>query len=188
MVPSFPLHIELKVPVLMRFAEEGDLEHMEWFGTFSHDRHIIRDAYERQLRGEGLMLIAEVQGFPAGQLWIDPVERHDERIGIIWAFRVFPFFRRTGLGSRLMDAAEGLLASRGYTTAMVEVDISNDGARRLYERRGYAVVDTVFPEIEVSHQDGTRETIRAHRLVMHKPLGEVPLGRMPATPSAERRA
>lgn len=174
MAHLFPHSFELSVPVTMRQAEEHDLELMEWFGIFTHDRHVIRDTWERQVRGEGLMLVADVKGYPVGQLWIDPVSERDSAVAIIWAFRVFPFFRGTGLGSRLMDAAEELIGSRGFAAAEVSVDICNDGARRLYERRGYRVIRTDFPIVELSHPDGSREEVRAHRLVMRKPLTGAP--------------
>ena len=44
----------------------------EWFGLFTDHRKMILAAYDSQERGEALMLVAETQGFPVGQVWHHP--------------------------------------------------------------------------------------------------------------------
>jgi ribosomal protein S18 acetylase RimI-like enzyme len=50
---------------------------------------------------------------------------------------VLPEFRGTGLGTRLLDAVEDELDRQGITEVIVGIVAGNDGARRLYERRGF---------------------------------------------------
>jgi ribosomal protein S18 acetylase RimI-like enzyme len=104
---------------------------------FTHDRHIIEDSYQRQLRGENLMLVADINGFPAAQAWVDLERKRDQDIGIIWAVRVLPLLQGLGLGTRLINIAESLLANRGIGISELSVEQTNVGAHRLYERLGY---------------------------------------------------
>ena len=56
-------------------------------------------------------------------------------------FFVLPDRRNAGIGTRLTLAAERLVAERGHDRCSIGVSISNDGARRLYERLGYRLAD-----------------------------------------------
>ncbi len=46
-------------------------------------------------------------------------------------------FRGAGLGSRLLDEIDAELARQGITEVIVGLMPGNDGAQRLYERRGF---------------------------------------------------
>jgi GNAT superfamily N-acetyltransferase len=50
---------------------------------------------------------------------------------------VVPGLRSTGIGSRLLDAAERLARLNGHRRLGMSVDVANTRARALYERRGY---------------------------------------------------
>jgi ribosomal protein S18 acetylase RimI-like enzyme len=50
---------------------------------------------------------------------------------------VLPELRNTGLGTRMLDAVEAELARQGITEVIVGLIPGNDGAQRLYERRGF---------------------------------------------------
>jgi ribosomal protein S18 acetylase RimI-like enzyme len=54
----------------------------------------------------------------------------------------YPRHRGHGHGSRLLDIAEEIARSEGYRRMSVIVAGDNTGARRLYERKGYAEVAT----------------------------------------------
>lgn len=54
---------------------------------------------------------------------------------------VAPELRRRGVGSALVDAAIREAAGRGATEIYLEVRESNEGARLLYERHGFEVVN-----------------------------------------------
>src|SRR4051794_19281988 len=61
----------VELDVTIRQCEETDLSAMEWFGMFAQDRQIIREAFLEQEKGMSVILIAVVNGLPAGQVWID---------------------------------------------------------------------------------------------------------------------
>lgn len=130
---TFRVSAEVKI----RACREEDLGDLEWFGKFTPHREIIRGTFEEQRRGRALMLIAEMNRFPAGQAWIDLARPERERTGVIWAVRVLPPLRGTGIGTRLIAAAELALRDRGLRWAELTVEKDNPEARRLYERLGY---------------------------------------------------
>jgi ribosomal protein S18 acetylase RimI-like enzyme len=63
----------------------------------------------------------------------------DATRGLVHDLYVAPAWRDAGVGGRLLDAAERALADAGADVLAVEAMAGNDGARRLYERRGYEV-------------------------------------------------
>jgi ribosomal protein S18 acetylase RimI-like enzyme len=125
--------------VTIRRCAEQDLPGLEWYGRFAPHREIIRAAYDAQCRGDGDMLVADVNGFPAGQVWIDLMRYRAQRIGVLWAVRVYPFLCSLGIGRRLVEVAEQRLRALGYVAAELGVERDNPGARRLYERLGYVI-------------------------------------------------
>jgi hypothetical protein len=60
----------LQMQVIFRLAEREDLPKLEWYGKYTHFRRVFERTYEEQLRGRRLMLLADVNGFPIGQLFI----------------------------------------------------------------------------------------------------------------------
>lgn len=139
-----PGSFDLKLPVHVRQATREDVPRLEWFGQYTHFRNLIRRAYKEQARGSRLMLVADFNGFPVGQVFIqlaggntrlaDGAER-----AYLYAFRVLLPFRGLGIGTHLMYRAEGELTVRGYRRVTIAVAKDNFGARRLYERLGYAI-------------------------------------------------
>jgi ribosomal protein S18 acetylase RimI-like enzyme len=59
------------------------------------------------------------------------------RIGEIESLVVLPEHRGRGLGSELLDRLERELRDQGVSDLVIGVLPGNDGAIRLYERRGY---------------------------------------------------
>lgn len=74
--------------------------------------------------------------------------RMDVDRGAIETLYVAPDHRGQGIGSRLLERAERVLAAENLTTVSLEVMAENEDARRFYEERGY----------------------RVHRVGMEKPL------------------
>ena len=131
MKTRFSLELELKI----RQCPCQDLPRLEWFGLYTEHRQLIEDAFRRQQAGEVNMLVADLDGFPVGQAWLDLSARAADLVGVIWALRVLPVLRNHGIGTRLMIAAERLLTERGYSE--LTVDQQEPRSRRLYERLGY---------------------------------------------------
>ena len=62
------------------------------------------------------------------------------RLGHVYTVNVHPSERGKGLGLRLMDEAEARLRAMGMKAVVLEVNVENDAAIRLYEKGGYKLV------------------------------------------------
>jgi ribosomal protein S18 acetylase RimI-like enzyme len=68
----------------------------------------------------------------------------------IWGMWVAPDSRRRGIANRLLDAAELWAAASQAHTATLWVHRTNDEAKMVYERRGYALIGATDRPAEVS--------------------------------------
>lgn len=158
------------VEVSLRLAVEDDLPLLEWFGWFARHRAIIHEAYERQRRGDNLMLLGVAAGFPVAQVWVD-LERHRQQDGaLLWAVRVLPGLQRAGLGARLVRRAEMLAAERGASWVELGVEKDNPDARRFYGRLGYETTGELHEHFDYVTPDGRKERSRLDEWVMRKDL------------------
>jgi ribosomal protein S18 acetylase RimI-like enzyme len=174
--------------VTIRRCAEQDLPGLEWYGRFSPHREIIRSAYDAQCRGDGHMLIADVNGFPAGQVWIDLARYRAQRIGVLWAVRVYPFLCSLGIGRRLVEVAEQRLRELGYVGAELGVERDNPDARRLYERLGYVIEREARVAFSYTPPwGGAPVTEKLDQLIMRKRLRRY-RRRLPQRPPARRAA
>jgi len=83
--------------------------------------------------------------------------------GHIITIDVIAEVRRMGVGSALLDAAEGKLRENGAATVELETAVNNEAAIRFYKQKGYFVEKTVRGYYS-NHLDA---------LVMNKALTEV---------------
>lgn len=148
---------EAALPITIRRCEPDDLPKLEWFGMFAMHREIIRDAFARQERGENLMLVADANGFPVGQVWTDFARHAAEHAAFIWAMRVLPLVQCCGIGAQLMRAAETAAQSRGCVTLQLGVEKTNVSARRFYERNGYELFDELREQYSFRPPDSPNE-------------------------------
>jgi len=132
----------LTLPVSIRFALRDDLPNLEWFGLHTPHREILANAFRMQERGTGALLVADVNGFPAGQICVDFARKRHLRRATLWALRVFQPFRKQGLGTRLMAAAERAVLAHGFGEAELGVDRDNAGVLAFYDRLGYVPCGT----------------------------------------------
>lgn len=167
----------LTFEVVIRVVHESDLEGLEWYGLFWRHREIIQRTFDAQQRGSALMLMADLNGFPVGQVWIDFDRLGDEGTAVLWAVRVYPFLQNTGLGGRLLRAAERVACARGFVRAEIGVEHDNPGARRLYERLGYRVVGQSTSEFTFTRPDGEVESVPLREWHMRKRLAPAASGR-----------
>lgn len=135
--PAAGCRFRLDLELVIRRAGEADLDRLEWFGMHSDHREIIRAAFQRQRLGEVAMLVAALDGYPVGQVWVDFRRPAGSEGASLWAVRVLPPLQRQGIGARLMRAAEGVAAARERCLLTLTVERSNPDARRFYERLGY---------------------------------------------------
>jgi len=134
----------ISVPIFFRTARIEDLPKLEWYGQFTHYRNLFRRAYREQLLGTRLMLIADSNNFPIGHIFLqfvnpDPENHPEMRRAYLYSLRVMEMFRGYGIGTRLIEEAENIIADRDYFMAVIAVSKENYRARRLYERMGYHV-------------------------------------------------
>ncbi len=69
------------------------------------------------------------------------VREEPEGIGLFSTTWVAPEVRRQGLATGLLEAGEGWMRQRGLRAAQTCTATDNSGLRRLYEGRGYGVVE-----------------------------------------------
>lgn len=134
------------LPILFRLAQRSDLSKLEWYGQYSHFRALIRRAFREQTRGRRFMLLADLNGFPIGQIFVQLESNNDQvadgyRRAYLYSFRVMEMFQGQGIGSRLLREAEGMLAARYFQYATLSVAKENERALKLYQRSGYRVFD-----------------------------------------------
>ena len=69
------------------------------------------------------------------------VHREERPYLYIDDFCVTAACRGQGIGNALLDRAEGYAAALGIPAVLLHVERENEGARRLYERRGYRLLE-----------------------------------------------
>lgn len=100
----------------------------------------------RRFRGaRGFVYVAEVggkcAGFVSAQVKTDrALYRTPNRTGVIQEIHVHPAYRRKGVGTALMKAAEAELGRRGCRKIWVWSMAFSTAAHAMYRKRGYKVV------------------------------------------------
>jgi ribosomal protein S18 acetylase RimI-like enzyme len=157
--------LSLQLDVIFRAAEQSDLPKLEWYGQYTHFRRVFQRAYEDQLAGRRLMLLADVNGWPIGQVFmqlesLDDMLASSGRRGYLYSLRVMDAFQRQGLGTALIREAESILISRNYGSVSIAAAKDNPGARRLYERLGFRVFMEDSGRWQyIDHEGHTRQVI-----------------------------
>ncbi len=169
-----PPTVRLAVEVRIRPAEATDLTGLEWFGQYAHYRRLYRDTFHEQQRGQRLMLVADFNGFPVGQVFLQlqssrPTPDNTPRL-YLYALRVLDPFQRMGIGTALLDAAERFAVMRRYGWATIAAGKDNPAARRMYERRGYTVCGEEDGDWSYIDQHGRTRYVHEPCWVLEKPL------------------
>ena len=157
--------ITVQFEIVFRFAEKTDLPKLEWNGEYTHFRRVFQRAYEDQLTGKRLMLLADMGGVPIGQIFIqlDSYENifvQGGKRAYFYSLRVMEMFRGHGIGTALIHEAEAILLDRGYESTSIAAAKDNLGARRLYERLGYKVISEDAGRWQyIDHEGRTRHVV-----------------------------
>jgi GNAT superfamily N-acetyltransferase len=109
------------------------------------EHHWFTDRLARQQRGGGVLLVAWLDGQPAGDVFLDcaPAEEPEVRRHLPGVPRLDhlevpgPLWGR-GMGTALIRSAEDTARQLGYERIALGVGLDNPRARRLYEQLGYA--------------------------------------------------
>ena len=167
--------------VSFRRCRESDLAALEWHGLFTAHRRIIRMAFLRQKRGRNLMLVADANGLPIGQIWIDWTRSRRPSTAMFWAFRVLPWFQGRGIGVKLLEFAEETVRRKKFRAVELGVEKHNLRAARLYERLGYKRVGELKEEFWSVQPDGRRIRHKLDEWLMRKQLEAPSVLGLPAT-------
>jgi ribosomal protein S18 acetylase RimI-like enzyme len=144
MTATIRRQMQLNMVVTFRPAERTDLSKLEWGGEYTHFRRVFQQAFGDQRNGQRLMLIADMNNYPIGHVFIQ-FESYDDssdstgKRGYFYSLRVMTPFQGRGLGTALIHEGERLLREREYESVSIAAAKDNPGARRLYERLGYKV-------------------------------------------------
>src|SRR3954466_8273548 len=102
--------LSLQIDVVIRLAQHEDLPKLEWYGQYTHFRRVFQRAYEDQLAGRRLMLVADIHGWPIGQVFIQLENLDDPGInsgkrGYLYSLRVMDHLQGLGIGTALLREA-----------------------------------------------------------------------------------
>jgi ribosomal-protein-alanine N-acetyltransferase len=87
-----------------------------------------------------IVVVAEAKGALAGFVIVQMEEVRGTRGGYVMTLDVASEWRRQGVATRLMEAAESKAAAAGAGCMLLHVFAGNAGAAQFYERRGYKQV------------------------------------------------
>ena len=126
----------------IRPASAGDLEPLG--AVFAAERRFFADCLARQSGGGGVLLVAWLDGWPAGDVFLNlgpadepEVRRHLTGVPTLVHLEVAGRLQRRGIGTALVGAGEDTARRHGHDRIALGVGLDNHGARRLYERLGY---------------------------------------------------
>lgn len=125
----------------IRPAAPDDRDHLiRVFGQ----RDYFVDCFRRQRRRLGVLLVAWLEGVPVGGCFLrtEPADEAELRehlwgVPLLQHLEVLERRRNRGIGTRLVTAAERVLADQGFDRVALGVEMTNVDALRLYLRLGY---------------------------------------------------
>ncbi|MCA9915667.1 MAG: GNAT family N-acetyltransferase, partial [Anaerolineae bacterium] len=130
--------VDLHLQVRLRVAQREDIPKLEWYGQYLHFRNLFRRTYHEQQAGKRLMLLADLNNFPIGHIFIH-FKTTEEPYAYLYSFRVMEMFQRQGVGTRLIHSAEAIVTQRGLNHVTIAVAKANKDALRLYKRLDYHI-------------------------------------------------
>ena len=137
---------ELFSRLLVRQVTQHDLQALEWDGDYRHFRRLYRDIYHSACQGKAVLWVADLESEGViGQVFVQLASARKELAdgasrAYIYGFRVWPKYRRLGIGGHMLQIVEQDLTLRSFQLATLNVGRENQDARRFYERFGYQVV------------------------------------------------
>ncbi len=122
---------------VIRPAAPDDLDALETIenAVFPGDRLSRRAMRHHVGHRRNVLMVVERDGVILGYALV--ALRSGSALARLYSIALVPEASGTGLGARLLDAAEQAAADRGATAMRLEVRADNTAAIRLYERRRY---------------------------------------------------
>lgn len=169
--PQFEIHLD----VTIRQLKQDDLPKLEWYGQFQHYRRLFMRSYKGQLAGNRIMLVADINGFPVGRLFIQlnsPRSKLSDGFtkAYLYSFQVMEMFRGQHIGTQLIKTAEAILQSKQYKIATIAVTKDNAGGLRLYQRHGYVIYDEEAGHWQYTDHRGVLQSVHEPCWLLHKML------------------
>lgn len=140
MITREPTQFTVNVAINIRPLVATDLPSLEWYGQYTHFRRMYKRTFQDQLAGKRLMLVADLNGYAVGQVFLHLNLRYNsdgQERGYLYSLRVMDHLQGMGIGTRLIRYAEQELAQRGFDWTLISAAKTNPRARQLYERLGY---------------------------------------------------
>lgn len=114
------------------------------FAAALGDGRFLRDRWNRQWSGPGVLFFAWLGTRPAGvvYLWLEkaeepPIREHLPGVALLTHLQVHPELRRSGVGTALVNAVEEHLVELGRERVALAVRTDNPAAAGLYRSLGY---------------------------------------------------
>jgi ribosomal protein S18 acetylase RimI-like enzyme len=146
------------VNVEVRQCTEADLAALLAREPDPARRHLEVERFESQQRGECALLLAWSDGAVVGRVRLRWWSKYIE---VLDALGEFPEINALdawppgeGIGTQVIAVCERVAAERGDEQMGIGVEITNTGARRLYERLGYEPWGDVIDEWSEVDADG----------------------------------
>jgi ribosomal protein S18 acetylase RimI-like enzyme len=127
---------EASMPELAPYVSDAET----WAELSRHYEHLLEKPDTELLLafdGEELVGYALTHVLAVGETFIPDTWRTGERIGELESLSVLPSHRGRGIGGALLDAVDAAFDARGIRDVIVGALAGNEGALRLYERRGF---------------------------------------------------
>ena len=92
------------------------------------------------------LLLAHLEGEPAGYLLAVRIPKADARVGFLFVdeLYVLPPFRRRGVARALVEQVQALAVEMGLAGVRLLVRPENEAARRLYRQCGFTEHEAIF--------------------------------------------
>lgn len=140
------LQFSIALNVTIRPARYEDVAKLEWYGQFKHFRRLFQRSYREQVEGRRVLLVADSNGYPVGRLFVQFRSKSKRTSdgktkAYLYSFHMMEMMRGYGIGNHMMDVAESMLIERSFKIATIAVAKDNEGALRLYQRRGYEIFE-----------------------------------------------
>ena len=141
-------------------GSDADLDAL--VAVFRGERFFFGDCLVKQRAGGGVLLVAWLDGWPVGDVFLDrgPAEEPEIRRWLAGVPRlnhleVLGPVQRRGIGTALIRAGEATARRLGDRRVALGVGLDNPDARRLYERLGYT--DWGHGSVVGTYQDRDRD-------------------------------
>jgi ribosomal protein S18 acetylase RimI-like enzyme len=165
--------------IVIRKMIQSDLPALEWDGEYTKYRDVYLMEFERSQIGSSILWVADLPGKGIiGQLFVQlNAERTELANGrtraYMYAFRIRPPYRGSGLGTRMMAVMEDDLLRRKFCWVTLNVGKTNYSARRLYARLGYRVVAHEAGRWSYRDEKGVLQHVDEPAWRMEKFIGKV---------------